>query len=36
MKVKMNSGEFLIGLGLILIVTGSVLVGMSLGIIGQY
>lgn len=33
MKVKMNSSEFLIGLGLILIVTGAVMLGASLGIV---
>jgi hypothetical protein len=33
MKVKMNSSEFLIGLGLILIITGAVMIGMSCGII---
>ena len=34
MKVKMNSSEFLIGLGLMLIITGSVMIGMSYGVIG--
>jgi hypothetical protein len=36
MKVKMNSGEFLIGLGLIMIVVGATMVGFSCGIIGKY
>jgi hypothetical protein len=36
MKVKMNSSEFLIGLGLIMIIFGSVLIGMHFGIISKY
>jgi hypothetical protein len=33
MKVKINSSEFLVGLGLMLVIAGTVMLGASLGIV---
>lgn len=33
MKVKINSSEFLVGSGLIMVIAGAVMIGMSCGII---